>query len=67
MKSFIACGYLLVLALCQAGNTAQSDANIRTSVYDLVGNHYLGGIPYQAAHGLGPEALPCLFELPGET
>jgi hypothetical protein len=65
MKSFIARAYLLVLVLCQTGNSAQSDADIGTSVNDLVGKHCLGGIPYQAADALGPEALPHLFKLLG--
>jgi len=67
MKSIITWAYRLVLALCQIGNSAQSDADIRTSVYDLFGKHYLGGMLYQAAHGLGPEALPYLFSFQGGT
>jgi hypothetical protein len=65
MKSFIARAYLLVLALCQAGKSAQSDADIGTSVYDLFGKHCLGWIPCQAAHALGSEAPPYLFKLLG--
>jgi hypothetical protein len=66
MKYFVTCVLLLIIALCPAGSPAQTGADIKTSVDDLVGKHYFDGIPYQVAHALGPEALPYLFELLGD-
>jgi len=65
MKCFIAFTWalLLIIGLCQDVFPAQSDADIKKKVDDLVTKHYWDGIPYQVAHALGSEALPYLFEL----
>jgi len=60
-----ACALLLMMALYPASSLAQTDEKIKTSVDDLVHKHYMDGIPYAAAHALGPAALPYLFELLG--
>jgi hypothetical protein len=50
-----------------AGAPAQSEADINMRVDDLVGRHYMDGIPYPVANALGPAALPHLFELLGNA
>ncbi|MFO7496038.1 MAG: hypothetical protein R6X05_10465 [Desulfobacterales bacterium] len=69
MKSFIgfSCALVLMAALCPAGGLAQGQADINARVDDLVGKHYMDGIPYEVARALGPEALPHLFELLGDS
>jgi hypothetical protein len=62
----IACIFGLISFLCPTGSVSQSDVDIETSVDNLVGRHYMDGIPYDAAHMLEPEALPYLFELLGD-
>jgi hypothetical protein len=68
MKSFVSlvCALLLMTAFFPAAGLAQSEADIKASVEDLVGKHYHDGIPYEAAHALGHKALPHLFELLGD-
>ena len=58
---------LVMLALGPPSGLAQSDTDVQTRVDDLVGKHYLHGIPYDVAHALGPGALPRLFELLGNV
>jgi hypothetical protein len=55
----------LTLALFAAEGMAQNEADIKKRVDELVGKHYMDGVPYEAAHQLGPSAVPYLFELLG--
>ncbi len=65
MKSIISIlwAILLVFMLLPENGPAQSSPEIIMQVDDLVGKHYMDGVPYAQAHDLGAQALPYLFEL----
>lgn len=46
-----------------AGGHTQTDPEIKLKVDDLVGKHYMDGVPYASANALGSQSLPYLFEL----
>ncbi len=63
----LAFALLLILALCPTEAPAQTETDINKRVDELVGRHYMHGLPYPVAKALGPAALPYLFELLGNA